>query len=91
MPPSEELRKRSLATRTALSSRTLATASKVGMGDKRESAEAGSAKWECVSGTTFVITHLDDRKLAIKVEAGEIIRPGDCKVLHSRVLLVWYF
>jgi hypothetical protein len=58
------------------------------MGDKRESAEAGSAKWECVSGTTFVITHLDDRKLAIKVEAGEIIRPGDCKVLHSRVLLV---
>ncbi len=67
------------------------------MGDKWESAEAGSAKWawaevgsakwECVTGTTFVITHLDDRKLAIKVEAGEIIRPGDCKVLHSRVLL----
>jgi len=34
-----------------------------------------------LTGGQFVITHLDDRKLLVKINPGEVIKPGDVKVI----------
>jgi len=38
---------------------------------------------EALTGTEFVLTHLDDRKILVKTAAGEIVRPGDVKALDE--------
>ena len=38
---------------------------------------------EALTGVDFVITHLDGRKIRIKNNAGEIIKPDDIKTIEN--------
>lgn len=38
---------------------------------------------EALCGATFVINHLDDRKLVVKTQPGMLIRPGDVKTIED--------
>ena len=38
---------------------------------------------EALCGTTFLLTHLDGRKLVVKTQPGEIVRPGDVKTIDD--------
>lgn len=38
---------------------------------------------EALCGTTFIVTHLDGRKLVVKTQPGELIRPGDVKTIDD--------
>jgi DnaJ family protein A protein 2 len=39
---------------------------------------------EALTGTTFVITHLDGKKITVQSKPGEIIKPGDSKQLTGK-------
>jgi len=36
---------------------------------------------DALGGTTFTVTHLDDRVLVVKTEEGDVIKPGDVRVI----------
>jgi len=38
---------------------------------------------EALCGTNFIVTHLDGRKLVVKTQPGELIRPGDVKTIDD--------
>jgi DnaJ-class molecular chaperone len=38
---------------------------------------------EALCGTSFVVNHLDDRKLLVKTAPGVLIRPGDVKTIDD--------
>ena len=38
---------------------------------------------EALCGTTFLLTHLDGRKIVVKTQPGEIVRPGDVKTIDD--------
>ena len=38
---------------------------------------------EALCGTSFVINHLDERKLVVKTQPGMLIRPGDVKTIED--------
>ena len=38
---------------------------------------------EALCGTSFVVNHLDGRKLVVKTKPGEVIRPGDVKTIED--------
>jgi DnaJ family protein A protein 2 len=38
---------------------------------------------EALCGTTFIVNHLDGRKLVVKTNPGEIIKPGDVKCIED--------
>jgi DnaJ family protein A protein 2 len=42
---------------------------------------------EALAGTKFTINHLDGRKLLVKSEPGQCIRPGDCKEILNEVMM----
>jgi len=37
-----------------------------------------------LTGGSFTVTHLDQRKLLLKIPSGEVIRPGSIKVIENQ-------
>lgn len=40
--------------------------------------------FEALTGVDFVITHLDDRKVRIKNNPGDVIKPDDVKIVEHQ-------
>ncbi|UKK00517.2 molecular chaperone protein [Theileria orientalis] len=45
--------------------------------------------YEALTGSTFYITHLDDRILKINTPPGEVVKPGCCKVITGEGMPVY--
>jgi len=43
---------------------------------------------EALSGTTFTVNHLDDRILVVKTEEGDVIKPGDIRVIPKEGMMI---